>query len=134
MSEELPDQRHGKDDAHNPPHHRKLGAASPLSSYLDMLKNTSTDSMPFLWSKERLKAEVAEGIRTVARSVRQEMEDMYTTIAKPLIDEHPDLFGPSVTGNKKNKNRFSGTTEIITHIESIELNMKIQFALIYCDF
>lgn len=99
-------------------HHRKLGAASPLSPYLDMLKNTSTDSMPFLWSKERLKAEVAEGIRTVARSVRQEMEDMYTTIAKPLIDEHPDLFGPSVTGNKKNKK--SGDNEWMFSYEKFQ--------------
>jgi hypothetical protein len=37
-------------------------------------------------------------------------------------------------GIKKNKNRFSGTIEIITDINNIELIIKIQLALIYCDF
>ena len=37
-------------------------------------------------------------------------------------------------GIKKNKNRFSGITEIRTDINNIELIIKIQLALMYCDF
>ena len=37
-------------------------------------------------------------------------------------------------GIKNSKKRFSGTTDKINDIKSIELKIKIQFALVYCDF
>jgi hypothetical protein len=75
-------------------HHKKLGAASPLATYLRILESSSVDSMPFLWSNTKLKASASAGIRTVARGIQQEVQDMYDTVVQVLIRDHPDLFGP----------------------------------------
>jgi len=75
-------------------HHKRLGAASPLSPYLRILESNPVDSMPFLWSEERLRSEVSEGIRTVARDMQREIQEMYSSIVEVLIKAHPEVFGP----------------------------------------
>jgi hypothetical protein len=84
-------------------HHQKLGAASPLSSYIRVLESSDIHSMPFLWSNTRLKQEMSPGVRTVARGIQQEIRDMYDSVVQVLIREHPDLFGP-VTNTNINTN------------------------------
>jgi hypothetical protein len=73
-------------------HHAKLGSASPMSPYLRILDSSPVDSMPFLWPAERVR-ELPEGIRAVARGIRQEIRDMYQSIVQVLIEQHPALFG-----------------------------------------
>lgn len=74
-------------------HHKKLGEKSALYAYMRLLESTPTDSLPFLWNKERLRSQVSEGIRTVARGIQRDMKDMYATVVQVLIETHPDLFG-----------------------------------------
>ncbi|GKY99827.1 hypothetical protein MPSEU_000936500 [Mayamaea pseudoterrestris] len=74
-------------------HHKKLGFGSPLSPYFRILERTPVDSFPFLWSNAKLRAETSEGIRAVARGIKRDVRDMYTTVVQVLIDEHPDIFG-----------------------------------------
>lgn len=81
-------------------HHRRLGTASPLVPYLRILQSTPVDSMPYLWSKERLKSDVSEGVRTVARGIKREMRDMYEDVMEVLIAAHPDLFGAPENGSE----------------------------------
>lgn len=81
-------------------HHRKLGPTSPLAAYIQILESSPIDSMPFLWSAERLKQDASEGIRTVARGIRREMQNMYTTFLEVLIQQSPDIFGPETEGEE----------------------------------
>jgi hypothetical protein len=71
-------------------HHKKLGVSSPLLPYMRVLDATPVDSMPFLWSNSRLR-NVSEGIRTVARGVQREIQDMYDTVVRVLLEDHPEL-------------------------------------------
>lgn len=75
-------------------HHKRLGSTSPLQPYLRILETTPVDSMPFLWPASKLKHDLSEGIRTVARGVKREMKIMYETVVVSLIEKHPELFGP----------------------------------------
>ena len=74
-------------------HHQRLGMASPLYPYMSILQGQDTSRMPFLWNATRLRQDVSEGIRTVARGVQAEIHDMYNTVAVTLINQHPELFG-----------------------------------------
>lgn len=89
-------------------HHYKLGTSSPLYPYIHLLRKSPLDSMPFLWSKRKrrrqygypkAKSSVANGIQTVARSIRLEMKDMYHTVVDTLVKENPDLFGRRKKGH-----------------------------------
>jgi len=60
---------------------------------LEILQAEDTSRMPFLWSTTELRQSVSEGIRTVARGVQHEMQEMYDTVATTLIAENPHLFG-----------------------------------------
>jgi SET domain len=76
-------------------YHVQLGQASIYAPYIDILKSTPVHSMPFLWSTYQLKTSTAssEGVRTVARGIRQEMRDMYESVVQVLINQHPSIFG-----------------------------------------
>lgn len=73
-------------------HHRRLGAASPVAPYLRILLRTPVEDMPFLWSAERMQSQ-SEGVRLVARGIRQEVRSMYDSVVQVLVEENPDLFG-----------------------------------------
>lgn len=74
-------------------HHKRLGSTSPIASYMRILERTPTDTFPFLWDKQRLRSDVSEGIRTVARGIKRDMKDFYINVVQVLIDDHPDIFG-----------------------------------------
>lgn len=76
-------------------YHIQLGPTSLFAPYIDILKDTPTDSLPFLWSAQRIRSSsiASEGLRTVARGIRREMKEMYETVVKVLIDQHPIIFG-----------------------------------------
>jgi SET domain len=76
-------------------YHVQLGQTSSFAPYVDILKETQTDSLPFLWSAQRIRSSsiASEGLRTVARGIRREMKEMYQTVVKILIDQHPSIFG-----------------------------------------
>jgi SET domain len=75
-------------------HHRRLGSASPIAPYIRILIRAPVDSMPFLWSANRLRESVSEGVRIVARGIRQEIKIMYERVMQVLIKNHPEIFGP----------------------------------------
>lgn len=81
-------------------HHKRLGGASPIASYIQILDGTPVDSFPFLWEPAKLKSDVSEGIRTVARGIKREMKDMYTSVVQVLVEERPDLFGRPEQGGE----------------------------------
>ncbi|KAL7561749.1 hypothetical protein ACA910_010959 [Epithemia clementina (nom. ined.)] len=88
-------------------HHVRLGAASPLRPYLEILQEQPIDRFPFLWSEEQLRSQVSEGIRTVARGIQRELIDMYETIALPLIASNPHVFGTEDENDNNDDNRNS---------------------------
>jgi hypothetical protein len=73
-------------------HHRKLGMASPMYSYLELLRETSLESIPYTWTKTQL-VQASPGVRTVAQGIRREIRDRYETIMQVLIQDHPQVFG-----------------------------------------
>lgn len=75
-------------------HHRRLGTTSPMSLYIRILIRSPVDSMPFLWSAEKIKSAASEGVRIVARGIRQEIRTMYERVVLVLVKKHPDIFGP----------------------------------------
>jgi len=102
-------------------HHYKLGTSSPLYPYIHLLRQTSTESVPFLWNKTQRQelyhysqqpqkqqpqqqqpqqqhsscrdSNSNRGIQSVARGVRLEMKEMYHTVVDPLVRDYPELFG-----------------------------------------
>lgn len=78
-------------------HHKKLGTSSPLAAYIAVLEASPVDSMPHMWSASKLLHQASPGVRTVARGIQLEVQDMYDTVVKVLIREHADLFGPPTT-------------------------------------
>lgn len=85
-------------------YHVQLGQTSMFAPYINILKDTPTDSLPFLWSAQRIRASAiaSEGLRTVARGIRLEMKEMYDTVVKVLVDQHPHVFGKN-TANGSGK-------------------------------
>jgi hypothetical protein len=78
-------------------HHRRLGLASPLAPYVrDILlsNNDVRNELPFLWDNvHRLQTTVSEGVRIIAREMRQETRILYERIVNVLIREYPEIFG-----------------------------------------
>jgi hypothetical protein len=76
-------------------YHVQLKEFSSYAPYINILKATPIDSMPFLWTAKRLKESpiATEGVRAVAKSIRQEMRDMYESVVEVLIENHPGVFG-----------------------------------------
>jgi SET domain len=75
-------------------HHRGLGSASAMAPYIQMLLRAPvTEDVPFLWSASKLKAQASEGVRIVARSMRQEMQSLYERVILVLVNNHANLFG-----------------------------------------
>ena len=76
-------------------HHRRLGAASPIAPYVRLLMRTPvSEQLPFLWSAARIRRRGSEGVRQVARGIRDEVRGMYEGVVQGWIAEHPDLLGP----------------------------------------
>lgn len=90
-------------------YHVHLGNTSAYAPYVSMLRDTPVDSMPFLWSAKQLKESPvsSEGLRTVARGIRQEMRDMYSEVVEKLIEQHPGLFGKDVLSDSGGEWMFS---------------------------
>lgn len=85
-------------------HHRRLGASSPIAPYIRILKRTPVDTMPFLWSAQRLQEPtVSEGVRIVARGIREEIKTMYDRVVRVLIRRYPDVFGEVVPNTGSNE-------------------------------
>jgi SET domain len=85
-------------------HHRRLASASTMAPFMQMLLRAPVkEDIPFLWSSSKLKSKASEGVRIVARSMRQEMQVVYEQVVLALVNNHPNLFGKaaaidSVTG------------------------------------
>jgi hypothetical protein len=76
-------------------YHRSLGDDSPMAYYVDVLLGTPTDSFPFLWSDRELNEKVRdEGVKTMARSVRLHLYEMYDEIIGTLVKAKPEWFAP----------------------------------------
>ena len=80
-------------------YHRSLGSDSPISHYIDILLQTSTDSFPFLWSDRELREEMGdsvggEGVKKLTRGIRQDLLIMYDEVMGTLVREQPDTFAP----------------------------------------
>jgi hypothetical protein len=76
-------------------YHKSLGNDSPLEKYVEVLKATPLDSMPFLWSRDKMQQSTLflhEGIRSVATGLRRDIRDMYRSVASVLLKEHSDIF------------------------------------------
>lgn len=91
-------------------YHRSLGNESPLAPYIKILKESNVDSMPFLWSRDKIQTTaLPAGIRDVALGIRRDIRDMYKTVVEVLIEQHPDIFGNIATsrGNSNEDWMFS---------------------------
>ena len=85
---------------------------SPLSPYLQMLQATPVDRMPFLWSPSRLRNEASQGVRTVARGIQRDMNDMYDAVVPVLVEQYPHIFGPpSRNENEEEDNEWMFSRE-----------------------
>mmetsp|Transcript_1753 Transcript_1753/g.4225 ORF Transcript_1753/g.4225 Transcript_1753/m.4225 type:complete len:402 (-) Transcript_1753:34-1239(-) len=82
-------------------HHFTLGKVSPLAHYMDILETTPTDAIPFTWSKDRLRREMTEGVRQIARGIHRDVKDMYVNLMEILLAEHPTVFLPEAYSFEK---------------------------------
>ena len=73
-------------------YHRNLGDSSPLLQYLRILQSESTTSMPVLWTKDRLRQDASDGVRSIARAIQKDVKEMYQTVVKQLQKDHPNVF------------------------------------------
>ena len=75
-------------------YHQSLGPESPMYPYIQILQlTTGTDTMPFLWSAERLREEASEGVRMVARGIQRDMNEMYDAVMPVLMEQYGHIFG-----------------------------------------
>lgn len=76
-------------------YHKSLGEKSPLAKYVAVLKATPVESMPFLWSRDKIQRSplfLHDGIRSVAIGLRRDIRDIYKSVVLVLLNEHPDVF------------------------------------------
>ncbi|GAX10019.1 hypothetical protein FisN_25Lh133 [Fistulifera solaris] len=76
-------------------YHKSLGNGSPLEKYVEVLKATPLDSLPFLWSRDKMQHSslfLHEEIRSVASGLRRDIRDMYKSVVSVLIKEHSEVF------------------------------------------
>ncbi|KAL7536034.1 hypothetical protein ACHAXR_006876 [Thalassiosira sp. AJA248-18] len=110
-------------------YHRELGKDSPLSHYIDILLGTPTDSFPFLWSDEELRektgGDIGEGVRTLARGIRQDLYELYDGVIGTLVKKRPEAFAPP-DGYDGNQSGEGGGKEWIYSYE----NFQWAFALV----
>jgi len=77
-------------------YHRSLGDDSPISHYIDILLETSTDSFPFLWSDKELRemTDDRDEVKKLARGIRQDLHGLYNDVMGTLVRENKEWFGP----------------------------------------
>jgi len=77
-------------------YHRSLGDDSPISHYIDILLETSTDSFPFLWSDKELREMTDDRgeVKKLARGIRQDLHVLYNDVMGTLVRENKEWFGP----------------------------------------
>ena len=76
-------------------HAHVLGDQSPLSKYIDSMRDAPVESMPFLLDHTQLRLRgFSDGVRTVIGEVQDDMRDMYATVVGSLVKDFPDVFGP----------------------------------------
>jgi len=82
-------------------YHRSLGDDSPISHYIDILLETSTDSFPFLWSDKELRemTDDRDEVKNLARGIRQDLHVLYNDVMGTLVRENKEWFGPPVGYN-----------------------------------
>ena len=87
-------------------YHRSLGDDSPISHYIDVLLETSTDSFPFLWSDWELreKTDDRDEVKNLARGIRQDLHGLYNDVMGTLVRENREWFGPPVGYNPQGVN------------------------------
>lgn len=76
-------------------YHKNLRENSPLNHYISVLEATPVDTMPFLWSRDKMQRSPLffhDGIRSVASGIRRDIRDMYKSVVRVLLNEHPDVF------------------------------------------
>jgi len=73
---------------------------SHLWHYIDILKGAPTDEFLFLWNEEEwlwgrgARGEIGEGVKELAKGIREDVYDMYDLVMGTLVREHPGVFGP----------------------------------------
>jgi len=83
-------------------YHRRLGKASDMYHYIQLLERSPTQNIPFLWNKSKLIFQ-NEGIRRHARGIRKEVKDMYKSIvANVLKRDFPEIFARDDTYSLQN--------------------------------
>ena len=76
-------------------HAHVLGDQSPLSKYIDSMRDAPVESMPFLLDHAQLRRQgLSDGVRKVIGEVQDDMRDMYVTVVGALVKDFPDVFGP----------------------------------------
>ena len=78
-------------------HQRRRGANATLAPYVELLWQAPLrQNLPFLWSAAQLQATATEGVRRVARSMRQEMRTLYERVVLDLVQQQAQVFGETV--------------------------------------
>lgn len=76
-------------------HAHVLGDQSPLSKYIDSMRDAPLENMPFLLDHAQLRLQgLSDGVRKVIDEVQDDMRDMYATVMGALVKDFPDVFGP----------------------------------------
>ena len=76
-------------------HAHVLGDQSPLSKYIDSMRDAPVESMPFLLDHAQFRRQgFSDGVRKVIGEVQDDMRDMYVTVMGALVKDFPDVFGP----------------------------------------
>ena len=79
-------------------YHASLGRLSPLWFYVETLMEAPVDSMPYLWTEERMSEEFSgdyqEEVKKIARGIKRDIGEMYNDVMGVLIEEHGEIFEP----------------------------------------
>lgn len=76
---------------------RSLGDASTIFHYIEMLLSSFSDTMPSLWSYEKLYETYPEpdnGVRIATEAIHEDIKAMYDETIPPLISSYPTIFAP----------------------------------------
>lgn len=82
-------------------YHLNLKDSSPLHHYLELLVESGdmVETMPFLWTKQKLRQEAKDGVRKIAKYIQRDLREMYQSVVVVLVEEHGHLFGKPDTGD-----------------------------------
>ena len=88
-------------------YHRNLGESSPLLQYLRILQTEPPEAMPVLWTKDKLRKDASDGVRSIAWAIQKDVKEMYVTVVAFLRAEHPEVFGSEAYSLEKFKWAFA---------------------------